>query len=45
MMANSKLDRASLKISHSDWNFLLIILSGATGMILGWAIAFLLGWT
>ena len=45
MIASSKSDRAFLKINHSDWNFLPIILSGATGMFLGWAIAFLLGWT
>ena len=32
-------------LSHPNWSFLLNILSGIGGIIIGWAIAFMLGWT
>ena len=44
MMVTIKSQRASTKTSHSTWDFLPPMLSGVGGMIIGWAIAFTLGW-
>ena len=44
MIATIKSRQTSTKTSHSNWDFLPTMLSGAGGMIIGWAIAFTLGW-
>ena len=45
MIATIKSNQASLRLSHADWSFLPNMLSGMGGIIIGWAIAFMLGWT
>ncbi len=44
MIATIKSQQNSAKIRHSDWDFLPKMLSGTAGMIIGWAIALILGW-
>ncbi|MDJ0636546.1 MAG: hypothetical protein QNJ34_25435 [Xenococcaceae cyanobacterium MO_188.B29] len=44
MITNIKSNQTFAQINHSDWAFLPNMLSGTAGIILGYAIAFLLGW-
>ena len=44
MIAIIKSNQTSSHINHADWSFLPNMLSGVGGIIIGWAIAFILGW-
>ena len=44
MITTIKSNQTSSQIGHSDWSCLPNILSGVGGIILGWAIALMLGW-
>ena len=44
MITNIKSNQAFSQINYSDWAFLPNMLSGTAGIILGYAIASMLGW-
>ena len=44
MIATIKSQPNSAKNRHSDWGFLPQMLSGTAGIIIGWAIALIIGW-